>query len=118
MAKELRYSITGDTRDFNRALSSADRKLAQSETHAKRFGSSLASTFRNVGHAAGFVGAAIGAGVVVEAKRAVTAFQESNKVARQTQAVLKSTGGAAKVTAREVSNLATAISRKTGVDDE
>jgi acid phosphatase family membrane protein YuiD len=39
-------------------------------------------------------------------------------VAAQTAAVLKSTGGEANVTAKHVSNLATAISRKTGIDDE
>jgi phage-related minor tail protein len=45
-------------------------------------------------------------------------FVESNKVAQQTNAVLKSTGGAAGVTAKQVSDLATSISRKTGMDDE
>jgi acid phosphatase family membrane protein YuiD len=45
-------------------------------------------------------------------------FEESHKIAKQTDAVLKSTGGAANVTAKHVSDLATAISKKTGIDDE
>lgn len=49
---------------------------------------------------------------------AVTAGRESNKISAQTAAVLKSTGGAANITAKGVSNLATAISKKTGIDDE
>ena len=102
MAKELRYSISGDPRDFNRAIKSVDRSLDATGRNASKFGSVLSSTFRGVGRSAGYLGAAIGAGVVYEAKRAVVAFQESNKVAEQTQAVLKSTGGVANVTAREV----------------
>lgn len=45
-------------------------------------------------------------------------FEDSQKVMNQTQAVLKSTSGAANVTAKEVDDLATAISMKTGIDDE
>jgi len=44
--------------------------------------------------------------------------RESNQVSRQTEAAIRSTGGAAKVTTKQVSDLATAISNKTGKDDE
>jgi hypothetical protein len=44
--------------------------------------------------------------------------RESAKVGRLTAQVVKSTGGAAKVTAEQVGDLATAISNKTGADDE
>jgi phage-related minor tail protein len=116
--RRLEYTITGDARDFNKTLRSIDQRLATSEKNAHGFARGLSSAFGSVGHAAGLAGAAIGAGLVVEATRSIKAFQESNKVARQTQAVLKSTGGAANVTAKEISNLATALSRKTGIDDE
>jgi hypothetical protein len=46
------------------------------------------------------------------------AFKESQRVARQTNAVLKSTGQVAGVTAKDVNDLANSISRKTGIDDE
>lgn len=45
-------------------------------------------------------------------------FEDSEKVANQTDAVLKSTGKSANVTAREVTSLANALSRKAGIDDE
>jgi murein DD-endopeptidase MepM/ murein hydrolase activator NlpD len=43
---------------------------------------------------------------------------ESAKISRLTAQVIKSTGGAANVSAEQVNKLATAISNKTGVDDE
>jgi hypothetical protein len=49
---------------------------------------------------------------------AIEGGRESNAVSAQTAAVLKSTGGAAKITADQVGDLSTAISNKTGVDDE
>src|SRR6266542_2279421 len=58
--------------------------------------------------------AALGAGAAF----AFGKFEESQKVANQTGAVLKSTGGAAHVTAKQVSGLADAISQKSGIDDE
>jgi hypothetical protein len=67
--------------------------------------------------AAGSALAGIGAFAVV-AKGAVAAATESEKVGKQTNAVLRSTGQVAGVTAKHVGDLATAISQKTGVDDE
>lgn len=49
---------------------------------------------------------------------AIDAARESAKVSAQTEAVIKSTGGAAKLTAEQFGDLATSISNKTGVDDE
>lgn len=43
---------------------------------------------------------------------------EAQKATKQTETVIKTTGGAAKVTAKHVSDLANAISRKAGIDDE
>jgi phage-related minor tail protein len=44
--------------------------------------------------------------------------QEAQTVAKQTAAVLKSTGGAAQVSAKGVDMLSTALSKKSGIDDE
>lgn len=46
------------------------------------------------------------------------AGQESVAAGRATEAIIKSTGGAAKVSAQHVSDLATKLSNKTGIDDE
>jgi hypothetical protein len=64
-------------------------------------------------------GAAIAAGgAIYVGKKLLDAATESQKVTAQTNAVIKSTGGTARVTASQVANLAGAISRKTGIDDE
>jgi acid phosphatase family membrane protein YuiD len=52
------------------------------------------------------------------AKQSVAEAQEARKTAAQTAAVIKSTGGAANVTASQVDKLSTAISNKVGIDDE
>ena len=49
---------------------------------------------------------------------AIEGARESEKVAKTTEAVIKSTGGAAKVTADQVGELAGSLAAKTGVDDE
>lgn len=54
-------------------------------------------------------------GVVSES---VGEARESAKVGATTNAIIKATGGAAKISAGQVGDLATAISNKTGVDDE
>lgn len=48
----------------------------------------------------------------------VKAFADAEKVSAQTGAVIKSTGGAAHVTAGQVGDLAGALSKMSGVDDE
>ncbi|GAB3889533.1 phage tail tape measure protein [Terrabacter terrigena] len=52
------------------------------------------------------------------AKDSVAEARESQKVGALTESIIRSTGGAAKITAGQVGDLATAISNKTGVDDE
>lgn len=63
-------------------------------------------------------GLAMGAVLVKAGADAVRAARESQKVHAQTVAVLKSTGSAAGISAKGVEKLATAISNKTGIDDE
>lgn len=59
-------------------------------------------------------GLAIGAGL----KDFVDEARESRRIGALTTQVIKSTGGAAKLSAEQVGDLATAISNKTGADDE
>jgi hypothetical protein len=84
--------------------------------------SSSSSRFRRIGKAAALgIGAAVGAGLVglgAVVKDAFAEAEEAAKVGRQTAAVIRSTGGAANVTRKHVEALATAISNKTGIDDE
>jgi hypothetical protein len=99
--------------------------------------SGASSTFKSVGDSAeragkqttGFgtqmagamkvaAGALLGAGLIEGFKSLYQAADESRKIGALTSQVIKSTGGAAQVSAKQVGDLAGAIAKKTGVDDE
>lgn len=61
---------------------------------------------------------ALGGGLVIAMSKASEAARESAKITAQTNAVIKSTGGAANISAKGVDDLANALSKKTGIDDE
>ena len=96
--------ITGDTKGLSGALNEAEGKLG-------KFGGAMGNIMKAGALAGG--AAVIGFGV-----KAVQAFAEAEQVAAQTAAVLKSTGGVAKVSAKDVDTLASSLSKMSGVDDE
>ena len=104
MARKIEIEVTGDTRSLERALSGAQKKSK--------------SSFDGIARAAGIAGAAIATGLAVVAKVGFDELAESQKVMAQTEAVLKSTGGQAGVTAKDVDTLAQSLSNLSGVDDE
>ena len=61
--------------------------------------------------------AGVGA-LVATVKIGIGEFAQAQKVAAQTNAVIKSTGGVAKVSADHVDDLAGKLMKKSGVDDE
>lgn len=61
---------------------------------------------------------AVGAAAVAAAGLSIKAFSESQDVQAQLQAVLKSTGGAAGVTAEQANNLANSLQKTTRFSDE
>ena len=87
------------------------RDMAKAETTTQKAGQTIKK-------AAFIAGAAVATGLGVAAKVGWDEFAQGQKVAAQTNAVLKSTGGVANVTAKEVSDLATSIMKKSGIDDE
>lgn len=111
---KLSYDSKGLTA-LDKDMSKADRSMDKLEKSSSKLGGKLKSGLK-VGAAA--AGTAIGAGLAVSLKTAITEARDAEKVTRQTEAVLKSTGGTANVTAKELGNLANAISNKTAVDDE
>jgi len=108
MARKLEVEIVGDASSLHRALGKAD-------SSAGGFGKTLGKMGKIAAFSAG--GAGLGA-LAVGLKIGIGEYQQSEKVAAQTNAVIKSTGGVANVTAKHVSDLATAIMKKTGIDDE
>lgn len=85
-----------------------------------RAGKSFGSAFG--GRVKAVIGAtaalAVGGSAVGFLKDSISEARESQKVAALTAQVIKTTGGAANVTAKQMGNLSTAISNKTGIDDE
>lgn len=103
-------------RDYEGAARRADRANDDLVRGSGRLRTAFGSLFIA---GAGVAGATIGLGALANsAYSAVGAFQESNAVARRTENVLRTTGGAANVTAKQVGDLAAALSNKTGIDDD
>lgn len=127
---ELRSGSADDfTRDANRKLSAAKGKFGKageesgqafsggfSKETSARLTSSAKSLAKRIAVVLG--GAyAVRSGIDV-VQKAVAAGDESRKIGEQTEAVIKSTGAAAGITAAQIDKLATAQSLKTGIDDE
>lgn len=95
--------------------------MSEAEQAANGFGSKLKGIGQGLAdfgkQAAVFTGV-VGAGVAVFAKQSVDAFNESEAAAAQLQAVLKSTGGVAGVTALEATKLAAALQKTSKFSDE
>jgi acid phosphatase family membrane protein YuiD len=124
----IRPDTSGFGKEVKQDVDKAGRGLAQQgKKHGRVFGATFAKAtagpFRAIGGI--FTKSVVGIGAAFATIGAVKVFsgfiadaRESNKIARITAQVIKSTGGSAKVTAGQVSALATAISNKTGKDDE
>lgn len=108
MARRLEVEIIGDSRSLERAL-------GRSSQAGSRFGSALRGVAKGAAFAIG--GAALG-GIAVTLRQGISEFSQAAKVSAQTAAALRSTGGAANVTAKEIDALASSLMRKSGIDDE
>jgi len=71
-----------------------------------------------VGGAAGTAAAGVGFLAYKVGKESVVGYQEHMAVARQTKAVIKSTGGAANVSAKDIGSLSDSLERKTTMDGD
>jgi len=108
MARKLQVEIIGDASSLHKAF-------GQAADSGSRFGSVMGSVAKTAGFA---VGAAALGGLAVTLRAGISDWKESAKVAAQTAAVIKSTGGVAQVSARDVDRLATTIQNYSGIDDE
>jgi hypothetical protein len=105
--RKLEIQIVGDSRSLERAFGRASSSSG-----------GLGRSLKTLGKVAAVgVGAAF-AGLAVALKVGFDELAEGQLVAAQTSAVLKSTGAAANVTAKEVDDLSMSLSRMSGVDDE
>jgi len=128
-APALAKGISGDAKQGGTAFGRMFGRQATTEAgrHGRVFGSvfaraSAGSIRSSAGLVTGSVRALVAGFAVVKGLQVFSGFiaegREAQKVGALTAAVLKSTGGAAKISAKGVGDLATAISNKVGVDDE
>lgn len=111
---EVKVIFSGDADSATRAARRARGGILSVGDAGRRTGSVL----KSLGKVAAVGVAAAFAGLAATVKIGFDELQEGQKVAAQTGAVLKSTGGIANVTAAQVANLASEQSRLTGIDDE
>jgi hypothetical protein len=120
MARRIAVEIVGDAssleRAFKKSAKAGQRFDSSMDRTARRGRSTFGSLTRGVaGLAGGFVGAY---GLTSVAKAAFGEMAEAQKVTAQTNAVLKSTGRVAGVSAKHVDKLATSLLNVSGTDDE
>ncbi len=111
---ELMATLGLDASDFDKSIDKANKK-------GNSFGENMAGLGAIGG---GILTAGIGAAVAgvsllgVELAKDISIAMDAQKVQAQLNAVIKSTGGVANVTAEEANDLATALSKVTMFDDE
>ena len=101
--------------DFVANTAGLSQGMKQATSGSEGLGSKLKSMGRAAVAAAGVAGLAA---LTATLKIGIDEMEEHAKVSAQTAAVIKSTGGAAGVTAKQVESLAGSLMRKSGVDDE
>jgi hypothetical protein len=103
--RKLEIVLSGDAKSALRAFSATEKGAKGTESALGRLTKTAAALGGTIAVGQFF------RGVIEEG-------QEAAKVSAQTEQVIRSTGGAAKVSAGGVGELAEALSRKTGMDDE
>lgn len=119
----LTVKILGDASSLQRALSQSSRGAKKAEADLSRTFRGVISgsgAFSGLGRSVAFASSAFlgGAGFAAAIKGGFDEMIKAQKATAQTEAVLKSTGGAANVTAGQVDRLAKSLLRQSGIDDE
>lgn len=116
--REANQAAAASTR-LSRTTARVGGTLRQGSRDAERHGRGLRLIGRGAAYALGAGGFGGGLYAVFDVtKKSIEAFKESERVTRQTDAAIRSTGGSAKVSAGHVQTLANRIAEKTGIDDE
>ena len=115
-------SLTIEAKNISREVKEkvSDPVQKESDKAGKKAGERLKSGIGGALKGIGglFAGAMAGLAVKDFLGDSLAEARESQKVGALTSSIIKSTGGAAKVTEKQIGDLASALSRKTGIDDE
>src|SRR3954453_23488324 len=118
MARKIAVEIVGDSRSLERAFKRSAAGAGKFDRQIGKAGKGR-KAFSGLTKGAGLLTGALGVGGLTTAvKASFDEMADGQRVAAQTAALLKSTRGAANVTAAGVDKLATALMNKSGVDDE
>jgi phage-related protein len=122
-AGQLGIDIVPEVKGIGRALSASLHRAADDADRrtrgtGSRLVSSLLGGLESLAKVGGAVAGTLIAAAVTIGKESLDAFTQSNIVSGQTTAVLKSTAGAAGVTAKDVGSLASSIRDYSGIEDE
>lgn len=129
---EAFVEVRADTRqvgpDIQKGTTSAIGKAGPDmDKHGRalgtRLGGGMGASLKSLGPSllAGLAGGALVGGVVALTGAVggfVNGARDAERITRLNEQVIKTTGGAAHVTAKQVDELSTAISNKTGIDDD
>jgi hypothetical protein len=120
LTRTVETRLTTDSKQYVAGIATALRATDKFGRNTKRYGRQSQGIFGSTAKAvATLAGAYIGTqGLITVVSGAVREQQEAIKVNRQTAAVLKSTGGVAGVTAKQIQTLSQRLSEQTAIDDE
>jgi phage-related protein len=114
--REVKVTVLGDSSRGQKALRDLGDDADRADTKFGRLGTGVSAFSRNA------IGALAGLGVATAVggflKGSIQEAEEARKVMAQTNAVIASTGGVAKVSAADVDSLASSLSAMSGIDDE
>ena len=117
MAISIPLITTFDAKGINRAITQfkrLDGGVNKSAFVLKNLNQATNNAFRSVARVG--AGVALGAGLI--GKALVTQAMEAKRVTAETNAIIKATGGAARISAQGVADLSDKLSMQIGVDDE
>lgn len=109
--KKLQVEIVGDSRDLERAFGKAGRAAGDFDKRASRSKKALGL----LGKAAGGAALAVGAGFAATVAIGVKGLISDEKALAKVESTIKSTGGAANVSSKDVTKLAGELQSMSGV---
>jgi hypothetical protein len=109
--KTLEIAIVGTDKGATKVFRDVDEAAGTTEGKLRKLG-------RTIGPEVAAAAAAVVAGVGVALKAAWSAADESARIGRETERVIRTMGAAAWTSADQIGDLAAAISDKSGADDE
>ncbi len=114
--------FVGDTSGLLKSVDEAAKIAQAARNDMERMGDDAARAihkqFEEVAKKLGIAFTAIGGSITGVVAAAVKAFSDQERVARQLDAVLKSTGSSAGVTANEIKRMASELQAQTGISDD